>query len=53
MTAFEERIIKNTLYSTQKTNEVINVAKIYREFSIQLEKNAKLNLINLQTIKSD
>jgi hypothetical protein len=30
MIAFEEKIVKNSLYSTEKTNYIINFAKIYR-----------------------
>lgn len=53
MIVFEENIIKNSLYSTEKTNYIINLAKIYREFSVQLEKTSKINLINLTRIRTD
>lgn len=53
MIIFEEKIVKNSLYSTDKTTYIINLAKVYREFSIQLERNSKINIINLERIKSD
>jgi hypothetical protein len=53
MVVFEENIIKNSLYSTEKTNYIINLAKIYREFSVQLEKTSKINILNLTRIRTD
>jgi hypothetical protein len=53
MLAFEEKIVKNSLYSTEKSNYIINMAKVYREFSIQLERNSKINVLNLGHIKHD
>jgi hypothetical protein len=30
MIAFEEKVVKYSLYSTEKTNYIVNLAKIYR-----------------------
>lgn len=50
MALFEETIIKNSLYSTHKTNYIVNFAKIYRDYSLQLQKTAKINLLNLTRV---
>lgn len=50
MVGFEDKIVHNTLYSNNKIDEIINMAKIYQEFSLQLEKNAKISLISLEKI---
>lgn len=53
MTGFEERVVKNSLYSTDRTHYVVNVAKITREFAVQVEKNSKLNLMGLQRARGE
>lgn len=52
MTRFEEFVMKNSLYY-EKSNHIINLSKLYREFSLQIERNAKLNLISLAKIKQE
>lgn len=47
MIGFEEKIVKAIFYSTDKSNYILNMSKIYREFCSSLEKNSKINLINL------
>jgi hypothetical protein len=44
--------MKNSLYY-EKSNHIINLSKLYREFSLQIERNAKLNLISLGKIKHE
>lgn len=46
MTRFEEFVIKSSLYY-EKSDHIINLSKLYREFSLQIERNSKLNVINI------
>jgi len=43
--------MKNSLYY-EKSNHIIGLSKLYREFSLQIERNAKLNLISLSKVKT-
>lgn len=53
MTEFEEKVIRKVLYSTDKSNGIINMGKIYREFAVQLEKASKIGVLKVEQIKQD
>lgn len=53
MVVFEEQLIKNILYSAHKTNPIVNLAKLYRDFALQLDLTARLNLLSLGRIRSE
>ena len=52
MTKFEEFVVKNSLYY-EKSNHIINLSKLYREFSLQIERASKLNLIGLGQVRQE
>lgn len=41
-----------SLYS-EKSDHVINLSKLYREFSLQIERTSKVNLLSMQNIKHE
>ena len=53
MTEFEEKVIRKVLYSTDKSNGIINMGKISREFAVQLEKASKIGVLKVEQIKQD
>ena len=52
MTKFEEFVMKISLYY-EKSDHIINLSKLYREFSLQIERNSKINVLNIQKIKQE